>query len=1223
MVFVQVFEFALLVSILPGNCVEIRCHTVPVSQSPNPKVSIHKTSYDVYGFSFRLLIGYLNDPLAPTWRGVLFAACLFFNNSITAILIHWWVYYGYLVGQRVRSVINSLVYKKAIRLSSIARRSTSVGEVVNLMSIDAQKLQDCPQFMSILWSFPIIVFFSTYFLYQTLGPASLASIPLLVCLLPFNSMYLGNKIRKYQESQMILKDERVKVMNEIISGIKVLKFYAWEPSFLKKTLDIREKELNFLQKIAYCNGVGSILWFLSPYLASLAVFAVYVCTGEDHALTPDKAFVSMSLINILNFPIALLPLAVSSVGQGLVSMRRIAKFLLLDEIEQDLNSYHEDELDDDEVIRIKDSSCSWGNDEPILKGINLSVKRGELVAVVGQVGAGKSSLLSSILGEMVTCEGSIKMKGKLAYVPQQAWIQNTSLRENILFGQDMASSQYSSVIEACALEPDLKILPGGDSIEIGEKGINLSGGQKQRVSLARAVYQDADVYLLDDPLSAVDANVGQHIFQKVIGPDGLLRNKTRILNTHGIGYLPHVDQIVVMKDGKVSEIGTYAELIENQGAFAEFITNFADESNGWCEAVCVINSCCINRKPATVQRRFILVRPGLSSHRSSLVRPASSVGGGDLLPNTELIADETAETGNVSLDVIGTYIKAGTWKAFMIVVACQVLYIIVYVLLNSWLSAWTNEPVINGTMNPETVKYRLGIYGTFGVMQVAIVGLQAFTIALGCVQASRVLHSQVLHRILKAPMSFFDTTPLGRILNRFSKDLDIVDASLPTYIRFWLFDVAPLCSTICIIAITTPIFLLILVPIGPLYIFILRLAVVNINQLRRLDSVKRSPIYAHFDESIVGLTSIRAYKKEEEFIKKCDKLIDDSQRAWFLYHITCRWIGVWVEILGSFLVFIAALLSILQRDTLSAGQAGLSITFSLQLILFLNVSIRASAELETYIVSVERIKEYTQVPQEALWDVPETKPPADWPRDGKIVIKNYSTRYRPGLDLVLKRISCVFNPRERVGIVGRTGAGKSSLTLSLFRIIESASGSISIDDVAIHAIGLHDLRRGLTIIPQDPVLFSGTLRQNLDPFQNHEELDMWAALEHAHLKSFVKETSNGLEYDVGDGGESLSIGQRQLVCLARALLHKTRVLILDEATAAVDMETDELIQTTIRSRFTDCTIITIAHRLNTVLDYDRIAVFDQGKIVEMDSPTNLLRKRNSLFRKMAKDAGIS
>ncbi|XP_054264333.1 ATP-binding cassette sub-family C member 3-like [Macrosteles quadrilineatus] len=1167
------------------------------------------------------------------WRGVVYAIGLFLASEMQTFFYHHNLMTMSVLGLNIRTAVISAIYRKSLRISSAARRESPVGEVVNLMAVDAQRFIDFSAYFNLIYAAPIIIIIAMYFLWDLLGPSAFAGLAIMVILVPIN-IAIANRVKSFQMKQMKYKDDRVKLMNEVLSGVKVLKLYAWEPSFEQQICKIREKEVSMLRKAALLNASISFLWSCSPFLVSLATFGVYVMSDDSHVLTAEVAFVAASLFNLMKNPINMFPQAVQVLVQTLVSTKRINKFLNAEEL--DVHSVSHD-INEREPLIMDSATLSWGtesSDQPILRNIDLRVKKGSLVAVVGAVGAGKSSLINAFLGEMDKISGYINTTGRIAYVPQQAWIQNATVKDNILFGLRHDSKRYRNTIESCALAQDLEMLPGGDATEIGEKGINLSGGQKQRVSLARAVYNDADTYLLDDPLSAVDSHVGKHIFENVIGPKGVLSKKTRLLVTHGVTFLPKVDVIVVLKDGMISEIGTFKELLNERGEFAEFlvqhITETEDseleseieemvEENPLLRAklqkqTSSVESVRSVRSVASSGRRKSRLSSVNSDRRESIKSPE---------PANQLIQIEKAETGSVKIGVYGSYIRSfGTLLAlgFML---CMVLFQAFSVGANAWLSVWTNDnaAVVNGVQDTSKRDYYLEIYMSFGLGQLLSTWASAFLLAFGSVLASKYLHLSMLARVLRAPMSFFDTTPLGRIVNRFSKDIDIVDNTLPGNLNSSINCFVSVAGTLVVIIYSTPIYIFAIIPLGILYILIQRFYIAASRQLKRIESVTRSPIYSHFSETVSGASSVRAYGVENRFIRTSEDRVDLNQMCLYPSMVSNRWLGVRLETVGNLMIFFAALFAVIGRDTLNAGIVGLSISYALQITGVLNYAVRQASEVETNIVSVERISEYSQIPQEAAWQL-QFRPPTEWPINGAINFQNYQVRYREGLELVLRGITLSVNGGEKVGIVGRTGAGKSSLTLCLFRILEAAGGHIAIDGINIAEMGLGDLRSKLTIIPQDPVLFSGSLRMNLDPFEKYSDSDIWRALEHAHLNDFARGLAAGLNHTITEGGDNVSVGQRQLICLARALLRKTKVLILDEATAAIDLETDDIIQQTIRREFKDCTVLTIAHRLNTIMDSDRVLVLDKGMIKEFDSPTNLLRSDSTTFYGMAKDAGL-
>ncbi|XP_073071630.1 multidrug resistance-associated protein 1 isoform X5 [Manis javanica] len=1119
---------------------------------------LFKALHDLMMFAgpeiLKLLINFVSDKKAPAWQGYFYTALLFISACLQTLVLHQYFHICFVSGMRIKTAIIGAVYRKALVITNSARKSSTVGEIVNLMSVDAQRFMDLATYINMIWSAPLQVILALYLLWLNLGPSVLAGVAVMVLMVPVNAV-MAMKTKTYQVAHMKSKDNRIKLMNEILNGIKVLKLYAWELAFTDKVLAIRQEELKVLKKSAYLAAVGTFTWVCTPFLlglrlrdtgqcwalclqVALSTFAVYVTIDKNNILDAQKAFVSLALFNILRFPLNILPMVISSIVQGSV-----------------------------------------------------------------------------------------------AYVPQQAWIQNDSLRENILFGRQLQEQHYKTIIEACALLPDLEILPSGDRTEIGEKGMNLSGGQKQRVSLARAVYCDSDVYLLDDPLSAVDAHVGKHIFENVIGPRGLLKSKTRLLVTHGIRYLPQVDVIIVMSGGKISEMGSYQELLARDGAFAEFLRTYASSEqeqeeqdsgsagiSGPGKEVKQMENGMLVSDTMGKQPQRQLSNSSYSGDASRHHNSATEVQKAGAKEDTwKLMERDKAQTGQVKLSVYWDYMKAiGLLLSFLSIFLFLCNHVAALA-SNYWLSLWTDDPIVNGTQ--QRTEVRLSVYGALGILQGVTVFGYSMMVSIGGIFASRRLHLDLLHNVLRSPMSFFERTPSGNLVNRFSKELDTVDSMIPQVIKMFIGSLFSVIGACIIILLATPIAAIIIPPLGLIYFLVQRFYVASSRQLKRLESVSRSPIYSHFNETLLGVSVIRAFEEQERFIHQSDLKVDENQKAYYPSIVANRWLAVRLECVGNCIVLFAALFAVIFRLNLRAGLVGLSVSYSLQVTTYLNWLVRMSSEVEANIVAVERLKEYSETEKEAPWRIKEMTPPSTWPQVGQVEFRDYGLRYREDLDLVLKHINVTIRGGEKVGIVGRTGAGKSSLTLGLFRINESAKGEIIIDNTNIAKIGLHDLRSKITVIPQDPVLFSGSLRMNLDPFSQYSDEEVWTSLELAHLKDFVSALPDKLNHECTEGGENLSVGQRQLLCLARALLRKTKILVLDEATAAVDLETDDLIQSTIRTQFEDCTVLTIAHRLNTIMDYKRVIVLDKGEIREYGTPSDLLQQRG-LFYNMARDAGL-
>lgn len=1177
------------------------------------------------------LLAFMSSSSEIEWHGTLFAMLLLIIPTLQSIILGNYFYHMQIIGIQVRTMIIGSVYRKALLLSGSARMDSTSGEIVNLMAVDSQRFQDLLMYLNLIWSAPFQIILAVLLLYRELGWSVFAGVACMCLVLPCNA-YIASRIKVSQIKVMKKKDERVKQMNEILSGIKVIKLYAWENSFIANLFSFRNKELAYLRRILTLDALQTFFWQCSPFAVALVSFAVYVNADDANVLTAEKAFVSISLFNLLRFPLTMLPSLVTSLVLTVVSSRRVNKFLNSNEIVKYVS--RNEEL---AAISIEGGTLSWsaakivdqdGKQEsnssssnssvPVLKDIDFQVAPGKFVAIIGQVASGKSSLLASILGELHRISGRFNVckSMDMAYVPQQAWIQNMTVRDNILFGATYNEQRYKQVLSVCCLQSDLDTLPGGDQAEIGEKGINLSGGQKQRVSLARACYSNSDIFLLDDPLSALDSHVAKHVFDKVLSSStGLLRGKTRVLATNSLFVLPYVDQVVVLDEGRIVESGTYKELMAIEGGhLAETMRQYSgnQENSRDNQQESIEDRISLNDEQKSLEHSIQLNEEKIM--KSSATPVLADVG--------KLIDIEKLETGSVNYSVYLQYFKAIslTWLAFVSIslVASSAFN----VGTNLWLSVWSSDSDDPNKAHDTNLRtMRLIVYASLGGLQCFSILSGSFGLSRGAVRASKRLHVNLLEGVMHSPMAFFDTTPIGRVVNRFAKDIDVIDSTIPGSFRSWLNCLLQVASTMFVICYSFPTFFIIIVPLGIIYYLIQRIFIVTTRQLKRLESITRSPIYSHFNETLSGISTIRAYDCVDRFVNHSDNLVDRNQSCSYPNIIANRWLSLRLEFFGNLITAAAALFSVYYRGVVGAGVAGLTISYSMSITQTLSWLVRMTSDLETNIVSVERILEYTRNKQEDLW-VKSDRPKPDWPDKGTITIEHYSTRYRDDTDLVLRDLDITIKAREKLGIVGRTGSGKSSLSLSLFRILEPVSGRIIIDGLDVSKYGLHDLRSKLTIIPQDPVLFSGTLRFNLDPLQLYTDTDIWRALELAHLKSHINALQAGLDYKVSEFGENFSVGQRQLICLARAILRKSKILILDEATASVDLETDSIVQRTIRDVFADCTIITIAHRLHTILDSDRILVLDKGSVLELNTPSKLIADVQSSFSSLIRDAGI-
>ncbi|KAG8182122.1 hypothetical protein JTE90_002616 [Oedothorax gibbosus] len=1153
------------------------------------------------------------------WKGYFFVALTFFLSILSNNIFNCLIYLESVSAIQFQSALMGCLFRKNMCLSTAARRDYPSGSIMNLLTVDVKRIQWFTIQSVDLFTAPIKIVIIISILWKYLGISTLAGIGVMLLLIPV-TYYISRAAENYTDKQMEMKDVRLKHMNEVLNGIKILKLYAWEIPFQRKVTEARRKEIKWIQRSLFCYVVTTFIYFCTPFLISLVTFGTYLLIDRSHVLSPTQAFVSLTLMEQLKSALYQLPDSISELIQCNISLGRIRKFL---HAENKIPEVVGNKPGKGDCLTICDASFSWSPDgECFLKDINLSVSKGKLIAVIGPVGAGKSSLLSAVLGEMYRRKGLIDIEGDIAYVPQHPWVLNRTLKENILLIKPDNRRKYNKVLDLCCLRPDLDILPAGDKTEIGEKGVNLSGGQKLRVNLAQAVYQDNNIYLLDDPLSAVDVHVKKSLFKNVIGNEGILKDKTRILVTHDVSILKDVDLIVSMKEGKIDEVGTYNELISHNGSFTKFMkehSKMKDEDE--------------------VEKSIHL--PAISANTNDEDEDELLIGGGDLIGNEgdcqllineqytdeandethRLTEDEGMEIGGVHRFVYFKYVKQMGVALFILGAFWYMIYIALEGGANVWLSEWSSDAARNTTTSKSL--WRLSVYGGFGLAQVFSVVVGGFILVYAATKASKLYHNNMLDSVLKSPMSFFDKTPTGRIINRFTTDMDTLDILLFYRMEGWLTCLFSTLSSFVIIGINTPVFLTFLLPIGIFYFLIQKYHLTTFRQIKRLESTSRSPIYSLFMESIQGVSSITAYGIQDEFIESFEEKLDNCFVCTHNSYNCNRWLTFNLDFLGSVIVLVATLLAIFNRHTLSPSIVGLIFSYAIRITDDLKWFVRMNSELEDKSISVERIDEYCHLEPEAPWELSHKDLKDNWPEHGNIEFENYSTRYRENLDLVLKNIDIGIYSSEKVGVLGRTGAGKSSVTLALFRIIEPVSGTISIDNIDITKIGLHTLRSKLTIIPQDPLLFTGSLRMNLDPNNEHNDDELWNSLEKSYLKSFVSSLSEGLDYKLEEGGANLSAGQRQLICLARALLKNSRILVLDEATASIDMDTDNLIQNTIRTAFADRTVITIAHRIHTVLDYDKIIIMDSGHVVEVGDPKALLQDPNSRFYEMNKEAGLT
>uniref|UniRef100_A0A672ZTF0 ATP-binding cassette, sub-family C (CFTR/MRP), member 4 n=1 Tax=Sphaeramia orbicularis TaxID=375764 RepID=A0A672ZTF0_9TELE len=1082
------------------------------------------------------------------------------------------------------AVLGFFTLVEALCLSSAAMGKTTTGQIVNLLSNDVSKFDEVTIFLHFLWVGPLQAAVVVGLLWNEIGPSCLAGMVVLMFLMPMQSMF-GRLFSKFRSKTAVLTDSRIRTMNEVVSGIRIIKMYAWEKPFAALVSDVRRKEISKIMKSSYLRGLNMASFFCASKIIVFITFTLYVLLGNK--MSASRVFVTVSLYTAVRLTVTLFfPCAIEKLFEARVSIRRIQVLNL------SLIQFSKQNLIFNSVFEVVD-----GLDAPSLQNVSFTLNSQQLLAVIGPVGAGKSSLLSSILGELPSEKGVLKVKGQLTYASQQPWVFPGTIRSNILFGKELIPQKYERVLRACALKRDLELLPDGDMTLIGDRGATLSGGQKARVNLARAVYQDADIYLLDDPLSAVDAEVGRHLFEKCIC--GFLRNKPRILVTHQLQYLKAADQIIVLKEGHMVGKGTYTELQRSGVDFTSLLKKDEEEEQ--------------QPPPQDLPiRNRTLSQNSVLSHTSSM----HSVKDGDQLPAepVQTVMEESRAQGTIGMGLYAKYLRAGASILVLVLVLVTNLLAQVCKWTLSYMNLFKCYGYDTVKINPNNTSLNGLTAATiiFGFMR----NLFLFNVLVRCAQA---LHNRMFNSILRTPVRFFDINPIGRILNRFSKDIGMLDSNMPwTFVDF-IQVFLQILGVICVAASVIPLILVPVIPLLGVFLWLRRYFLRTSRDIKRLESTTRSPVFSHLSSSLQGLWTIRAFGAEERFQKTFDAHQDLHSGAWFLFLTTSRWFAVRLDGICSIFVTVTTFGCLLLRHQLDAGSVGLALSYAVTLMGMFQWGVRQSAEVENMMTSVERVVEYTELENEAPWET-QKRPPPDWPSNGLVKFDGVSFSYSPEGPVVLHNMKAMFRPKEKVGIVGRTGAGKSSLVSALFRLAEP-KGRIYIDGILTSEIGLHDLRQKMSIIPQDPVLFTGSMRKNLDPFNQHTDEELWNALQEVQLKSVVEELPGKLETVLAESGSNFSVGQRQLVCLARAILRKNRILIIDEATANVDPRTDELIQRTIREKFSECTVLTIAHRLNTIIDSDRILVLDAGRIHAYDEPYTLLQDEDGIFYKMVQQTG--
>ncbi|XP_014472274.1 PREDICTED: multidrug resistance-associated protein 4-like isoform X2 [Dinoponera quadriceps] len=1150
---------------------------------------------------------------------------------IAAILMAFITHHSQLglleIGMRMRIASSSLMYRKLLRLSKSSTTITP-GQIINLLSNDMSRFDQLFIMLHYIWIMPIQGSIIAFLIWQNVGIASLAGVFLItIQTIPVQG-YISKWTSKLRLKIAVKTDERIRLMSEIINGIQVIKIYTWEKPFQELVSRARKYEVDVLTLTSYLRGFTLATFVFTERTTLYFTIMAYVFTG--HSISADKVFSMAQYFNILQATMAIFyPIAVASAAEAAVSIKRIENFLLLDE---NVPSAHSLLSNKEASIAMKGVSASWTSNAIVntLHNINIQIEAGKLYAIVGAVGAGKSSFLQAILGELKPSHGQTYDKDK-----------------------------YQKIVQVCALTKDFKQLPYGDKTLVGDRGTALSGGQRARINLARSIYRNTDIYLFDDPLSAVDTHVGRHLFDECISD--YLRDKTRILVTHQLQYLKQCDYIIILNNGQIEDEGTFAGLQENHTNFLEILARKETTTEG-------------------TEMAKVDLNPTLEATTLNSIIDAEDTEKEEPRETEELLAK-----GSMSRSVYWKYLRSGD----------SIVAIIIFFFLtivgqigssgcDYWVGYWTKQEELRikamrkeGLMNDsfaipsassrqidnklydelgdfsttamtqtnystddtqnltsvnnatkiidrDTYYYNpdtaLWIYGMFIVMSIVMTTSRNLIFYRICMNASKNLHNLMFSCLLKAPMSFFDNNPAGRILNRFSKDIGAVDESMPRAMIEAIQIFAVMIGILVQVLIINWWIIFAVIIMGFLFGMVRNVYVPTAQKLKRLEGNAKSPVFSHVNSTLSGLTTIRSAGAQEMVRKQFDEHQDLHTSIYSLSVMTGVAFGLTLDIVSiCFVAVVTYSFVALNDDNTFAGNVGLAISQVLILCGMLQYGLRQMAEMITQMTSVERILQFTELEKEGPFESnPADKPSSNWPSKGEIKFDRVYLRYSESNSSVLKSLSFVIEPGMKVGIVGRTGAGKSSLISALFNMAK-LDGAIYIDNVNTKKIGLHDLRNKISIIPQDPVLFSATLRENLDPFNKFNDTDLWAALKEVELK----ESMDSLDYCVQQGGSNFSVGQRQLVCLARAILQDNKILVLDEATANVDPKTDALVQNTIRKKFKACTVLTIAHRLNTIIDSDKVLVMNHGRAIEFDHPYILLQNNRSYFSSMVQESGKS
>ncbi|XP_028809628.1 ATP-binding cassette sub-family C member 9 isoform X3 [Denticeps clupeoides] len=1187
-------------------------------------------------------------------------------------------------GINLRGALLAMIYNKILRLSTsnMSMGEMTLGQINNLVAIETNQLMWflflCPN----LWAMPVQIIMGVILLYYLLGVSALIGASVIVFLAPVQYL-IATKLADTQKSTLDYSTDRLKKTTEILKGIKLLKLYAWENIFCNSVEETRGKELTSLKTFAFYTSMSIFMNAAIPIAAVLATFVTHAYISNDR-LSPSEAFASLALFHILVTPLFLLSTVVRFAVKALVSVQKLGEFLQSDEIGDDswrngemsvsldsckkhsgvtkainrkqplryqLDGYEQPSRrqlrpteTEDFAVKVSNGFFTWGSNLSTLSDINIRIPTGQLTMIVGQVGCGKSSLLLAMLGEMQSISGKVywsrlpecemfhdgnisKNRYSVAYAAQKSWLLNATVEENITFGSPFSKQRYKAVIDACSLQPDIDLLPFGDQTEIGERGINLSGGQRQRICVARALYQNTNIVFLDDPFSALDIHLSDHLML-----EGILKflqddKRTVVLVTHKLQYLIHADWIIAMKDGTVLREGTLKDIQNNDVELYEHWKTLMNRQDQELEKDTEVES------QTTLERKTL--RRAFYSRETKNQIDDEDEEEEEEEDEDDNLSTTTSRRSKIPWKVCWRYLSSGGFFMVFLMVSSKLLKHSVMVAIDYWLAYWTSSSPHNkagvGPSNATFVNnttprgdeadrfYYVSVFSILCGAGIALCLITSLSVEFLGLHAATSLHHNLLNKIIHAPLRFFDVTPLGQILNRFSADTNIIDQHIPPTLESLTRSTLLCLSAIGVIAFVTPAFLIAMVPITIGFYFIQKYFRVASKDLQDLDDSTQLPLLCHFSETAEGLTTIRAFRHEARFKQRMLELTDTNNTAYLFLSAANRWLEVRTDYLGAWIVLAAAVASIFTISGLQSGLVGLGLTYALTVTNYLNWVVRNLADLEVQMAAVKKVNSFLSTESEnyeGSMDVSQVA--EDWPQQGEIKIQDLCVRYDPMLKPVLKHVNAYIQPGQKVGICGRTGSGKSSLSLAFFNMVDMFEGKIIIDGIDICKLPLQTLRSRLSIIMQDPVLFSGSIRFNLDPGCTCTDDRLWEALEIAQLKNMVKALPGGLDAVVTEGGENFSVGQRQLFCLARAFVRKSSILIMDEATASIDMATENILQKVVMTAFADRTVVTIAHLVSSILEAEQVLVFSSGILVECDSAANLLAQENSLFSVLVK-----